>query len=62
MHLNIRNIRKKFEFIKETLGDFCITKTRLYYSDPLKPHFYVVKLGFAGVYIISLISAQLHRL
>ena len=34
-----------------------ITKIRLYNFDPLKPHFYVVKLGFAGVYIIFLISA-----
>ena len=25
-----------------------ITKTRLYYFDPLKPHFYIVKLGFTG--------------
>ena len=25
---------------------------------PLKPHFYIVKLGFTGVYIIFLISAQ----
>ena len=25
---------------------------------PLKPHFYVVKTGFTGVYIIFLISAQ----
>ena len=23
-----------------------ITKTRLYNFDPLKPHFYIVKLGF----------------
>ena len=30
--------------------------------DPLKPHFYLVKLGFTGVHIISLISAQKHRL
>ena len=29
-----------------------ITKTRLYNFDPLKPHFYIVKLGFTGVYII----------
>ena len=35
-----------------------ITKTRLYNVDPLKPHFYWVKLGFTGVYIIFLISAQ----
>ena len=39
-----------------------ITKTRLYNFDPLQPHFYVVKLGFTGVYIIFLISAQKHRL
>ena len=35
-----------------------ITKTRLYNFDPLEPHFYIVKLGFTGVYIIFLISAQ----
>ena len=35
-----------------------ITKTRLYNFDPLKPHFYIVKLEFTGVYIIFLISAQ----
>ena len=37
---------------------FIITKTRLYYFNPLKPHFYMLKLGFTGVYIIFLISAQ----
>ena len=26
-----------------------ITKTRQYNFDPLKPHFYIVKLGFTGV-------------
>ena len=35
-----------------------ITKIYLYNIDPLKPHFYIVKLGFTGVYIIFLISAQ----
>ena len=35
-----------------------ITKTCLYNFNPLKPHFYIGKLGFIGVYIISLISAQ----
>ena len=35
-----------------------ITKTHLYNFDPLKPHFYKVKLGFRGVYIIFIISAQ----
>ena len=34
------------------------TKTYLYNFDTLKPHFYIVKLGFTGVYIIFLISAQ----
>ena len=35
-----------------------ITKTRLYNFDPLEPHFYIVKLGFAGVCNIFLISGQ----
>ena len=39
-----------------------ITKTYLYNFDPLKPYFYIVKLGFTGVYTIFLISAQNHRL
>ena len=39
-----------------------ITKTCLYNLDPLKPHFYIVKLGFTGVCIIFLISAPKHRL
>ena len=38
--------------------DQSITKTCLYNFDPLKPHFYIVKLGFTGVYIMFLISAQ----
>ena len=29
-----------------------------YNFDPLKLHFYIVKLGFTGVYITFLISAQ----
>ena len=29
---------------------------------PLNPYFYVAKLGFTGVYIIYLISAEKHRL
>ena len=35
-----------------------ITKTCLYSFDPLKPHLYLIKVGFTGVYIIFLISAQ----
>ena len=33
-----------------------ITKTRLYNIEPIKPHFYIVKLGFTAVYIIFLTS------
>ena len=43
------------------LFDLClfgITKTYLYNFDPLKLHFYIVNLGFTGVYIIFLISAR----
>ena len=43
-------------------ADAAITKTCHYNFDPLKPHFYSVKLGFTGVNIIFLISAQKHRL
>ena len=35
-----------------------ITKIYLYNFDSRKPHFYIVKVGFTGVYIIFLISAQ----
>ena len=35
-----------------------ITKTYLYNFDALKPRFYIIKLGFTGVYIIFVISAQ----
>ena len=35
-----------------TPSELTITKTCLYNFDPLKPHFYIVKLGFTGVYII----------
>ena len=39
-----------------------ITKTRLYNFDPLKPHFYIVKLGFyRGIHYFSYF-AQKHRL
>ena len=42
--------------------DRFITKTCLYSFDSLKPHFYRIKMGFTGVYISFLISAQKHRL
>ena len=45
-------------FVKCSVVFHFITKTCLYNFDPLKPHFYIVKLGFTGVYIIFFISAQ----
>ena len=55
----IQNIEMTFH-LKVLMPIHCcdITKTCLYNADPLKPHFYVVKLGFTGVYTIFLISAQ----
>ena len=47
----------KFLIMYESMISY-ITKTYLYNVDPLKPHFYIVKLGFTGVYIIFLIFAQ----
>ena len=38
------------------------SRKHAYNLDPLKPHVYIVKLGFTGVYISFLISAQKHRL
>ena len=29
-----------------------LSRKHIYITDPLKPHFYVAKLGFRGVYII----------
>ena len=45
-------------FVNKYINRYIITKTYLYNFDPLKPHFYIVKLRFTGVYIIFLISAQ----
>ena len=43
---------------KEDANQPSTTKICLYNFDPLKPHFYIGKLGFTGVYIILLVSAQ----
>ena len=52
--INKHNITVELQWLAHP----CITKTCLYNFDPFKPHFYIVKLGFTGVYIIFLISAQ----
>ena len=41
--------------------DSHITKTCLYNFDPLKPHFYIVKLGFTELYIIIFYFCSKHR-
>ena len=41
---------------------FCITKMSPCNKDPITPHFYIVKLGFTGVYMFFLIFASKHRL
>ena len=58
--LNFDKKKKKKKIKKKNKKN--ITKTCLYIFDPLKHHFYIVKLGFTWVYIIFLISAQKHRL
>ena len=42
-------------------GRLYITKLRLYNFNPLKPHFYIVKLGFTGVNIFFILLKK-HRL
>ena len=54
---NFHACKDLFEPVHWTNPLINITKTRLYNSDPLEPHFYIVKLGFTGVYIILLISS-----
>ena len=41
----------------KTVSEY-ITNTCLYNFDPLKPPFYIVKLGFIGVYIIFCYSSS----
>ena len=48
----------KINTINKRVTSHIITKTCLYNFDPLKLHFYIVKLEFTGVYIIFLVSAQ----
>ena len=57
---DVANERTKCRKYSEAV--LVITKTYLYDFYPFKPHFYIVKLGFKGVYVIFLISAQKHRL
>ena len=57
--MGVEGVRKRERVMG---GEDKFTKIHTYNFDPLKPHFYLVKLGFTRVYIIFLISAQKHRL
>ena len=60
LHINFQTSRNGRIYYLVTLK--AITKTCLYNFDLLGPLFYIVRLGFTGVYIIFLICAQKHRL
>ena len=47
-------LSENFQFLEVTFSIYFITETCLYNFDPLKPHFYIGKLGFTGVYIVFL--------
>ena len=56
-----KDLQTWYKFVQQFNGKsmfISIRKTCPYNIDPLKPHFYIVKLGFTEVYIIFLISAQ----
>ena len=42
-------------------GSLYITKTCLCNVYPLEPHFYIAKMGYAGVYLFFLFFALKHR-
>ena len=63
----LKNIAKlhflhQMHFVHEKWPVTYMVASCLYNFDPLKPHFYIVKLGFTGVYVIFLISTQKHRM
>ena len=49
-----RMVSFTFHVIGPNRINLSITKTRLYNVDPLKPHFYIIKLGFTGYTIFFL--------
>ena len=55
--VQLRQIRQMIASVREL-----ITRTCYMMLTPLKPHFYIVKLGFTRVYIIFITQAQKHRL
>ena len=60
--LRVRSVWSESSLCAVSIANDAIAQTWLYNFVPLKPLFYVVKLGFTGVCIIFIISAQKHRL
>ena len=60
-YMQLRQIGHIRKYLTTDAKKSFITKTYLYNIDPLKPHFYIVKLELIEVYINFLISAQKHR-
>ena len=64
LYLCMLNMSSSIPQSGQCIWEYCkschnhIMKTCSYNFAPLKNHFYIIKLGFAGVYIIFLISAQ----
>ena len=58
MQKRIKYMRDSFDCGGVVMAEMASWKHAYINTDPLKPHFYTVKLGFTGVYIIFLISAQ----
>ena len=56
--IRMKGLNRLKVLTQTNLRAFTIMKTHLYSFDSLKPNFHTVKLGFIGVYIILLISAQ----
>ena len=60
-----RSLKRSLLYVEDNVSKgrsiTVITKTCLYNFSPLKPHFYIVKLGFTGYTLFFLISAQKHR-
>ena len=54
--LKVSRSRHLIEYMK--ICEYCITKTSPCNEHPFTPHFYIVKLGFTGVYIIFLFLLQ----
>ena len=60
--LHVLSVRKKLNLNTPKLGLDCLKKTSGKHvramNTPIKPHFYIVKVGYAGVYLFFLFLLQ----